>query len=216
MAAVNNALVGLQGQLGQALGQAAALGINVNALTGGGQPGAPGIATTPQAGVATTATATGGGADPAAALRPQSGTVVATSISGRQITIVKADDKYHLNPPTGMDEAIVLDGKPLRFDSKGVHVRNFEIEDRKPTSVELDRRQGIAAGIGNLSKVIAGRQERLKSLSEALAKDANELGSTNQVDIQRLVMEQQATEHLSNMNHKIYESVQNAIAPWLR
>lgn len=185
------------------------------AALGGGTAGAPGIATS--GGTNTVVAAGGGGgADPAAALRPQSGLVNAVSISGRPIVIVKSDDKYQLQTPTGMDEAVVLDGKPLRFDSKGVHVRNFELEDRKPTSVELDRRQGIAAGIGNLSKVIAGRQERLKALSEALAKDANELGSTNQVDIQRLVMEQQATEHLSNMNHKIYESVQNAISPWLR
>lgn len=210
MAAVNgNNVAALMAQAAQAQQTLAA-------LTGQPAAGTPGIATSPQNGVATTATAAGGGADPASALRPQSGIVQAVSISGRPITIVKTDDKYQLQTPTGMDEAVVLDGKPIRFDSKGVHVRNFELEDRKPTSVELDRRQGIAAGIGNLSKVIAGRQERLKALSEALAKDANELGSTNQVDIQRLVMEQQATEHLSNMNHKIYESVQNAIAPWLR
>lgn len=211
MAAVNgNSVAGIQATIANTQAQIAA-------LTGGqGVAGAPGVAASNGTNTAVVAGGGGGGADPAAALRPQSGLVNAVSISGRPIVIVKSDDKYQLQTPTGMDEAVVLDGKPLRFDSKGVHVRNFELEDRKPTSVELDRRQGIAAGIGNLSKVIAGRQERLKALSEALAKDANELGSTNQVDIQRLVMEQQATEHLSNMNHKIYESVQNAISPWLR
>jgi hypothetical protein len=139
-----------------------------------------------------------------------------TSVAGRQVSVIKSSDGYKLQPPSGQDEIVKVENKMLRFDGKGKNLTNFDVADRESVAVDLDRRQGIATGISNLSRVIAGRQERLKNLSEALAQDSNETGATNQVDIQRLVMEQQVTENLSQMNHKIYESVQNSIQTWLR
>jgi hypothetical protein len=139
-----------------------------------------------------------------------------TSVGGSPVTVLKTKDGFKLQAPTGRNELVQVEGKQIRFDAQGVSARSFQLVQKEQIPVDLDRRQGISTGINNLSKVIAGRQERLKLLSEALAQDSSDTGSTNQLDIQQLVQEQQVTEHLSNMNHKIYESVQNAITPWLR
>lgn len=139
-----------------------------------------------------------------------------TSVGGSPVTVLKTKDGFRLQTPTGKNELVRVEGKQIRFDPQGTSARSFQLVQKEQIPVDLDRRQGISTGINNLSKVIAGRQERLKMLSEALAQDSSDTGSTNQLDIQQLVQEQQVTEHLSNMNHKIYESVQNAITPWLR
>ena len=228
MTAVNNQIASLGGQLSQGLAALGNMGFNLGGATGGGG--------TTTAATGTTTAAAGTDAAPGSIV---SGLLTAqgvtdpvkaqellgkgvrlgfatTSMGGRQVTVVKDSKGYSLEPGSGADELVQVEGRVLRFDGAGRNLTNFEVADRQGVAVDLDRRQGIASGISNLSRVIAGRQERLKNLSEALAQDANESGSTNQVDIQRLVMEQQVTEHLSNMNHKIYESVQNAISPWLR
>lgn len=212
MATGANTVANLQNQLTAGLAQLNNLGINVN---GGG------AANTGAANAAANANA-----QTAATIQQLTG----QSARGQQVAVIKdnAQGTYRLAAPTGQSEKVVvaevnpengqLTGatKTLLFDASGKNVRNFEVADRATMRVDLDRRQGIATGINNLTRVIAGRQERLKSLTEALAQDSNENGSTNQVDIQRLVQEQQVTEHLSNMNHKIYESVQNSISAWLR
>jgi hypothetical protein len=143
-------------------------------------------------------------------------TLTTNSVSGKTVTVLKDKNGFRLQTPTGQNELVKIEGKQIRFDAQGVSARSFQLVQAQQIPVDLDRRQGISTGINNLSKVIAGRQERLKMLSEALAQDSSDTGSTNQLDIQQLVQEQQVTEHLSNMNHKIYESVQNAITPWLR
>jgi hypothetical protein len=203
MANVNPTVANLQGQLTAGLNQLASLGVNVNG--GGGAPAA--------------------GATTAAArqqARPDIEQLTGITARGQQIAVIKDNVQglYRLAAGTNQDEKVtVQDGasiKTLLFDGSGKNVRYYEVADRDTVKVDLDRRQGIATGITNLSKVVAGRQERLKALTEALAQDSNENGNTNQVDIQRLVQEQQVTEHLSNMNKKIYDSVQAAITPWLR
>lgn len=219
-------IAGLTASLNQGLGQLGALGVNV----GGGGAAAP-AAGTNAAGAANTPAVAPGATYPGI-LTPTGVTndvqaqailnagaflsMATTSIAGRQVNVLKTSDGYKLQPPSGQDEIVKVENKMLRFDGKGKNLTNFDVADRESVAVDLDRRQGIATGISNLSRVVAGRQERLKNLSEALAQDSNETGATNQVDIQRLVMEQQVTENLSNMNKKIYDSVQSAIAPWLR
>ncbi|MCB0878646.1 MAG: hypothetical protein KDC46_06655 [Thermoleophilia bacterium] len=138
------------------------------------------------------------------------------SFGGSQVQVVKSTTGYALVPGTGKDEIVQVDGRMLRFDGDGRNLNNFQVAERQGVPVEFDRRQGIAAGIGNLSRVVAARQERLKNLSEALAQDAQETGTTNQLDVQRLVMEQQVTENLSAMNKKIYDSVQQSVQAWFR
>jgi hypothetical protein len=214
-AGATNNVAALSNQVGAALSQLGNLGVAIPGVTGGGG----------------TAAATGANAAAATANTQTTATVKTlqgVNMQGAATPVLKdeAKSEYRLATPTGKAEKVtvretneqgqVVSEKTLLFDAQGNNVRNFEIADRQTIKVDLDRRQGIATGINNLSRVIAGRQERLKSLTEALAQDSNENGSTNQVDIQRLVQEQQVTEHLSNMNHKIYESVQNAIQIWLR
>jgi hypothetical protein len=220
-------IAGLTASLNQGLGQLGALGVNV---AGGGAAAAAGAAPAANAAAATPAvtpgvtypgllTPTGVQNEVQAQAILNGGAFLGlntTSIAGRQVSVLKTSDGYKLQPPSGQDEIVKVENKMLRFDGKGKNLTNFDVADRESVAVDLDRRQGIATGISNLSRVVAGRQERLKNLSEALAQDSNETGATNQVDIQRLVMEQQVTENLSNMNKKIYDSVQAAIAPWLR
>lgn len=194
-------------QLSQVLGQLQGMGVNTAALLGGG-----GAATTP------------GAAVPGAAVNAASTTnagiqaVQAPTARGTTVTVTKdpSTGKYSLTPPTGLDEKVLVDGKNLLFDAKGVNVRNFEVVARQPIKVELDQRVGIASGISNLSRIVAQRQERLKTLQEALAQDSNESGNTNQLDIQQLVQEQQVSENINGLNKKIYDSVQEAVRSWLR
>jgi hypothetical protein len=199
--------------LPQVLNTLAGMGVNTQALLGGVAGG--GAAATPGAGAAATP---GAAANAASTTNAGIQMVQAPTARGTQVTVTKdpTTGKYSLTPPTGLDEKVLVDGKNLLFDAKGVNVRNFEVVARQPIKVDLDQRVGIASGISNLSRIVAQRQERLKGLQEALAQDSNESGNTNQLDIQQLVQEQQVSEHISNLNHKIYESVQNAIGPWLR
>ncbi len=199
--------------LPQVLSQLQGLGVNTAALgLGGAATTAGGAAAQPAAG------GTGAAANAASTTNAGIQMVQAPTARGTQVTVTKdpTTGKYSLTPPTGLDEKVLVDGKNLLFDAKGVNVRNFEVVARQPIKVDLDQRVGIASGISNLSRIVAQRQERLKGLQEALAQDSNESGNTNQLDIQLLVQEQQVSEHISNLNHKIYESVQNAIGPWLR
>ena len=183
-------------------------GVNVGpalaSLTGGGAT--PGAAGTPALNAASTTTAP---------LTQAAG----VTLDGRPVVVVKdpTNGKYALTPATGKDEQVTLsDGKKMLFDREGKVVRNFEIAARQPIRVELDQRVGIASGISNLSRIVAQRQERLKSLQEAMAQDSNETGGTNQIDIQQLVQEQQVSENINGLNKKIYDSVQSAVQAWLR
>ncbi len=175
MTAVNTNVTALTGQLTQGLQALGNLGVAIPGVTGGGTTAA---ANTTAPGTQTTAEVV---------------QLVGVNTAGQQIAVIKdnAQGLYRLAQPTGRDEKLtVVDGastKTLLFDASGKNVRNFEVADRATVKVDLDRRQGIATGINNLSRVIAGRQERLKALTEALAQDSNENGNTNQVDIQRLV-----------------------------
>lgn len=207
--AAGNNVAALQAQAAQLLGQ---LGGGA-ALGGGAGAAAPGAQ---------------GAAGAAGAQGQQQAAVPQAGVTARGVAVqIVADPqtgKPKLATPTGLDEKVELlnpqtgarTGQVMLFNAAGAQVRNFEIAARQPIKVDLDQRVGIASGISNLSRIVAQRQERLKSLQEALAQDSNETGNTNQLDIQQLVQEQQVSEHISNLNHKIYESVQNAIAPWLR
>lgn len=219
MASVNNQIASIQG----ALSQLGSLGVN---LTGGGAVGAANGTTgaTPATGATGAA-----GTTTAAANANRTQQLIGQNAQGQQIAVIKnvAGGSYTLAAPTGREEKVVVpevddngvatgQTRTLLFDATGRHLRNFEAADRKTVRVTLDARQGIATGINNLSQIVAGRQERLKTLSDALAQDASETGTTNQIDLQRLVQEQDVTKNLSDMNHKIYESVQQAIQAWLR
>ena len=180
-------------------------------------------------------TAAGGGATPATgAATGAAGTTAATganattgaqafnpgpylSVSGKQLTLTKlADGKLRLAAPTGVAEQINIEGKLVRFNAQGVETRLFQMADQETVKLDLDHRDGIAVGISNLSTLIAGRQERIKKLSDALTSDANDVGSINQTDLQRLTLENQTTENITGMQKKIYDSVQNSIQAWLR
>lgn len=179
----------------------------LNGITGGGTAGTPGAAAVPGA-VASTASTT----------NAQIQAVQAPTARGTTVTVVKdpSTSKYSLVPATGLEEKVLVDGKQLLFDARGINVRNFEVVARQPIKVDLDQRVGIASGISNLSRIVAQRQERLKAMTEAMAQDSNETGSTNQVDIQQLVQEQQVSENINGLNKKIYDSVQEAVRSWLR
>ena len=239
MTAVNNQIAALGTELQQGLTSLSGMGVN---LGGGGTTAATGATgsagATGTAGAAATTdtsrwdaminarqpipgylTATGTGSPMEAEQIISKGGMLGfttRSMGGNQVQVVKASNGFTLSPPTGRDEIVQVDGRMLRFDASGRNLNNFQVAERDGVPVEFDRRQGIAAGIGNLSRVVAARQERLKNLSEALAQDAQETGSTNQLDIQRLMMEQQVTENLSQMNRKIYESVQQSVRAWLQ
>ncbi|MCW2923610.1 MAG: hypothetical protein JWM98_1014 [Thermoleophilia bacterium] len=148
--------------------------------------------------------------------------IAGKTVEGAAINVQLLNDKYTLPQPTGKLEVVSLvnpetkQSTILRFDAAGNQTRSFEIADKQFTKVTLDHRAGIASGISNLSSLIAGRQERIKNLSDALTSDANDTGSINQVDLQRLTQENQTTENITGMQKKIYDSVQNSIQQWLR
>lgn len=201
----NNNVAALTAQANALAGQLQGAGVNVAPLmagiTGGGA-------------AAPAANATGAASTTTAGLQQ----VQATTARGTTVTVVKdpSTGRYSLVPPTRLDEKVMVDGKVLLFDGNGANVRNFEVAARQPIKVDLDQRVGIASGISNLSRIVAQRQERLKTLQEALAQDSNETGGTNQLDIQQLVQEQQVSENINGLNKKIYDSVQNMVQGWLR
>ena len=49
-----------------------------------------------------------------------------------------------------------------------------------------------------------------------LADDANESGSFNPVDLQKMSMETTTTQQLSEMQKKIFDSMRDSIQAWLR
>ncbi len=144
---------------------------------------------------------------------------VSTTTQGTNVPVTLTPDAsglWIMTPPTGRNEAVLVNGKLIRFDATGKQTRLFALTQAERTVVDLDAKEGIATGINNLSKLVAARQERTKKLSDALAADANENGNINQVDIQQLMQENQTTEHITGLQKKIYDSVQNSITAWLR
>ena len=200
-------------QLQNGLAQLQGMGLNLGNIAGGGatpQPGAQG--TTPGAGAgATNATAGGGTSLPAGPV----GTF--PTGSGKQV-LVSRDDKGSLFiQPTGAYEIANVQGKTVRFDAKtGKAIRAFELTDGLQFKSPLDYRDGIATGLANLSRIFGARQERVRLLSNALADDANETGSFNPVDLQKMSLETTTTQQLSEMQKKIFDSMRDSIQAWLR
>ncbi len=196
----NNQVAALMAQVQSLMGQAGVAG-------GGAAAGAPG--TTP----ATTAAANTASTTTAGIVSVQ-----AQTLRGTTVTVTKdlSNGKYKLTPNTGLDERVTVDGKSLLFDGNGEQVTNYQIASRQPIKVELDRRVGISSGISNLSRIVSQRQERIKQLQEALAQDSNETNAVDQLNLQHINMEATAVQHLSEINKKIFDTVESAIGVWTR
>lgn len=200
----------LQGMLGNLQGMANANGV---ALGGGGTTPATGAAATPAAGAAGAAGATGA-AGTAAAAGPV-GTF--TTNNGRQVTVNRdANGQMTLAAPTGTVEVVNIDGKSVRFSATGKQTTAFELTESLQFKINLDNRDGIATGLANLSRIFGARQERVRMLSNALADDANDTGSFNPVDLQKMSLETTTTQQLSEMQKKIFDSMRDSIQAWLR
>lgn len=188
----NNQVAGLMNTLGQGLQSLQAMGLNVN---GGGGTAAPGA---PQAG----APAPGG---------QQPGAGAANGIA--QPTFI---------PGTGKPEIRVgADGKTRYYAAAPVgqqapEITAFQYTESHQFKINLDYREGIATGLANLSRIFGARQERVRLLSNALANDANNTGSFNPVDLQKMSLETTTTQQLSEMQKKIFDSMRDSIQAWLR
>lgn len=125
-------------------------------------------------------------------------------------------------PGTGQAQALNIQGvgtkyfaaAPVGTPAKEITAYQYA-EKNVSFKVDLDYREGIAAGLSNLGNIFSARQERIRLLSNALANDANN-GTINAADMARLQAENSTTEQLSLMQKKIFDSVQNAIQAWLR
>lgn len=201
----NQSVAGLQAQAQSLAGQLTAGGVNVAGILGTGAAGLIGGGTTP--GVATGAAGANAGIT----------TTQAVSARGATVTVMKDNAKgIYTIAPTGQDEMLQIDGKVLRFNAQGKSVTNFDVVKREPIAVNIDNREGVAAGISNLSRVVASRQERVKKLTEAAAADSNENGTINQIDMQLIVQEQATNDHMNGLNKKIFDGVEESISLWLR
>jgi len=207
----NVAALGQQLQTG--LAQLQGMGLNLGNITGGGGTGAatqPG-ATATQPGATGTTAGANGQALPAGPV----GTFPTNS--GRQVLVSRDNNGSLFIQPTGAYEVANVQGKTVRFDAKtGKAIRAFELTDGLQFKIPLDYRDGIATGLANLSRIFGARQERVKLLSNALADDANETGSFNPVDLQKMSLETTTTQQLSEMQKKIFDSMRDSIQAWLR
>lgn len=191
MTAVNNQAAGLD--LAALKAQADAANAKLAALTGGG-------ATTPQPGA--------NGANPAAGANANAG---ANGIA--QPTFI---------PGTGKPEIRQgADGKTRYYAAAPVgqqapEITAFQYTESHQFKINLDYREGIATGLANLSRIFGARQERVRLLSNALANDANNTGSFNPVDLQKMSLETTTTQQLSEMQKKIFDSMRDSIQAWLR
>ncbi|MCW2961463.1 MAG: hypothetical protein JWM25_499 [Thermoleophilia bacterium] len=159
----------------------------------------------------------GGGATAAA---PAAGAQGATAAAG---TAAATGTSAPLTVPgTGQAQALNIQGvgtkyfaaAPVGTPAKEITAYQYA-EKNVSFKVDLDYREGIAAGLSNLGNIFSARQERIRLLSNALANDANN-GTINAADMARLQAENSTTEQLSLMQKKIFDSVQNAIQAWLR
>jgi hypothetical protein len=187
----NNQVAGLMNTLGQGLQQLQAMGLNPNAAGGGGAA-APAAGGTPAAGGQAAAGAQAGVAQP-------------TFIpgTGKPEIRVGADGKtrYYAAAPVG---------------TNAPEITAFQYTESHQFKINLDYREGIATGLANLSRIFGARQERVRLLSNALANDANNTGSFNPVDLQKMSLETTTTQQLSEMQKKIFDSMRDSIQAWLR
>jgi len=185
-------LAGLNGLLGQVQNIAAANGLNV--AGSGATPAA-------NAPAPVTGAAAGGDAAKAKAHIPATGKV--------EMRVVNGETKYF---DSGVDPATGA----MRANGLADEITAFQFTESHKFKVTLDYREGIATGLSNLAKIFGARQERVRLLSNALANDANTTGSFNPVDLQQMSLETTTTQQLSEMQKKIFDSMRDAIQPWLR
>jgi hypothetical protein len=125
-------------------------------------------------------------------------------------------------PGTGKPEIRVgADGKTRYYaaapvGSQAQEITAFQYTESHQFKIQLDYREGIATGLANLSRIFGARQERVRLLSNALANDANNTGSFNPVDLQKMSLETTTTQQLSEMQKKIFDSMRDSIQAWLR
>lgn len=193
MTAVNTQAAGGV-NLQQLQAQAAAAQQQLAALTGGGgaaATGGAGAAATPQAGANANAGA--------------NGIAQPTYIPGTGKPEIRqgADGKtrYYAAAPVGQ---------------QAPEITAFQYTESHQFKINLDYREGIATGLANLSRIFGARQERVRLLSNALANDANNTGSFNPVDLQKMSLETTTTQQLSEMQKKIFDSMRDSIQAWLR
>ena len=189
----------------------------LTAITGGGgtTPAAPGTATAPTAGA--TPTTPAAAPEVASATNSVPGTFGPfPAKSGRSVMVTRdAGGKLSI-PATGGTEAVAMGGKTVRFGPDGKNITAFQQIESYTFKVNLDHREGIATGLANLSRIFGARQERVKLLSNALADDANDSGTFDPVDLQKMSIETQTTQQLSEIQKKIFDSMTNAMQVWLR
>lgn len=181
-----NNVAALTGQLGPLLGQLQGMGVQIPGVTGGGGATAQPGAAAAAPGAAATGAPGGQGAQ------------------ARQI------------PATGKPEIRLIDGKTAYFNAQGQEITAFQYTESHQFKINLDYREGIATGLANLSRIFGARQERVRLLSNALANDANNTGSFNPVDLQKMSLETTTTQQLSEMQKKIFDSMRDSIQAWLR
>jgi hypothetical protein len=143
-----------------------------------------------------------GGGPVAPAGGPGGGVVQLVGVSGdgRQVPVIKdsAQGMYRLATPTGQNETLTVNEaghlRQLHFDATGRNVRAFELADRR--QIEVQRTPGDDQGmalIGLLDRIVQARETRSTDLKRAFDQDANDSGVANQLDAQRLRMDQDVT-----------------------
>lgn len=203
-ATAGNSVASLTGELGARLQQLQGLGVQVPGLTGGGGAAAG----QPQTAAAGQPGATG---QPAAGAANGIANPTKIPATGKPEIRQGADVKtrYYdsgIDPATGQ----------RRADGMALEITAFQYTESHQFKINLDYREGIATGLANLSRIFGARQERVRLLSNALANDANNTGSFNPVDLQKMSLETTTTQQLSEMQKKIFDSMRDSIQAWLR
>lgn len=107
-------------------------------------------------------------------------------------------------------------GKSRYYDPGGSEITAVQFELSKSVQVPFETNGIAASGLTNMSRALQAKQEQLKRLMDAQAKDANNFSQLNQGDVQQITMQNNVMQTLSQLQNKFYETLTQAVSVWLR
>lgn len=74
----------------------------------------------------------------------------------------------------------------------------------------------LSTALADMGNILGTRQVRLSDIAVAISADATKSGSFNPIALQRLSIESQTNEQLSQLQKKIFDNMNGAITAWIR
>jgi hypothetical protein len=107
-------------------------------------------------------------------------------------------------------------GKSRYYGPDGREITAVQFELSRSVQVPFENNGIAASGLTNLSRALQAKQEQLKRLMDAQAKDANNFSQLNQGDVQQITMQNNVMTTLATLQNKFYETLTQAVQVWLR